>query len=212
MSRADTGPLVALATLVPGLVAGEHLGAGAAPVALVVGAGALGAASFLRDRARIAVAALALALLGAAVMARALDGQRNSPLAAAIATREVTTVHGVLTSDPDGSRFVSSVLARVDVRSLPGTLLVSGSGADAIRLKVLQAGDHVSLTGRVSVLRHTNADERARWRHAVARLDQARVESLAAPTGLLAIADGFRNVVLRGTSSLAPTQRALVAG
>src|ERR1700730_3250156 len=206
MSRADTGPLVALATLVPGLVAGEHLGAGAAPVALVVGAGALGAASFLRDRARIAVAATALALLGAAVMARALDGQRNSPLAAAIATRDVTTLHGVLTSDPDGSSFVATVLARLDAGTAHRTVLVSASGADAMRLRVLQAGDHVRITGRLSGLRHTSTDERARWRHAVARLDQARVGTLGAPTGLLAIADGFRNVVLRGTSSLAPTQ------
>jgi competence protein ComEC len=70
----------------------------------------------------------------------------------------------------------------------------------------------VRVTGRLSELRHTNTDERARWRHAVARLDQARVDRLGSPTGLLAIADGFRNVVLRGTSSLAPTQRALVAG
>jgi competence protein ComEC len=212
MSRPDTGPIVALAALVVGLVAGEHLGAGSAPGALVLGAGALGSASFLCGRVRIAVAATALALLGAAVMARALDGQRNSPLAAAIATREVTTLHGVLTSDPDGGRFVATVLARVSAGTSHRTVLVSGSGADATRLRVLQAGDHVSLTGRVSPLRHTHADQRARWRHAVARLDQARLESLAPPTRLLAIADGVRNVVLRGTSSLAPTQRALVAG
>lgn len=212
MTRADAGPLVALAALVGGIVAGEHLGTGVAPTALVVGAGALAAASFTRDRARLAVAAAALALLGVAVMARALDDQRNHPFAAAVASREVVTVHGILTSDPDGSRFVATALVRLDVGTLDRIILVSASAADAMRLRVLQAGDRVGLTGRLSVLRHTNADERARWRHAVARLDQARVDTVAVPAGLFAVADRFRNVVLRGTSALAPTQRALVAG
>jgi competence protein ComEC len=212
MSRADAGPLVALAACVAGVLAGEHLRAGSAPFALVAGAGGLGAAPFVRGRPRIAVAAIALALLGVAVMARALDGQRNSPLAAAVATRDVTTLHGVLTSDPDGSQFVATVLARVDAGATHRTVLASGSGADAMRLRMLQAGDRVRLTGRLGGLQPTNTDERAQWRHAVARLDDARVATLAPPTGLLAIADGLRNVVLRGTTSLAPTQRALVAG
>jgi competence protein ComEC len=212
MSRVEAGPLVVLAALVGGIFAGERVGAGAAAGAIVVGAGALAAAWFLQHHARIVVAALALALLGVGVMARALDGQRNSPLADAITADDAATFHGVLTSDPDSGRFVASVLARVETIGGHRTVLVAGSGTDATRLRLLQAGDHVTIAGRLSPLRHSSTDDRARWRHAVARLDHAHVVTLASPRGLLAIADGLRNVVLRGTQSLAPTQRALVAG
>jgi competence protein ComEC len=55
-------------------------------------------------------------------------------------------------------------------------------------------------------------DDRARWRHAVARLEDARVLALAPPRGLLAVADRLRDVVIRGTRTLPPTQQALLAG
>ncbi len=158
------------------------------------------------------VAAVALALIGVAVMARALDGQRNAPFGAAVDRHDAATLHGVLTSDPDSGRFVASVLVRVDAGDGHRTVLVAGSGSDAMRLQLLQAGDHVTVTGRLGPLRAGGADDRARWRHAVARLDHARLEALSQPEGLLAIADGLRNIVLRGTVSLAPTHRALVAG
>jgi competence protein ComEC len=79
-------------------------------------------------------------------------------------------------------------------------------------LRSIDAGDHVVLEGRLAPLGSGAFDDRARWRHAVGRLDDVRVVELSAPHGLLAVANSIRSVVLRGTRSLAPTPRALVAG
>jgi competence protein ComEC len=79
-------------------------------------------------------------------------------------------------------------------------------------LRVLEAGDRVVLSGRLAPLGSGAFDERARWRHAVGRLDDVRVLGLSPPHGLLAIANAARAVILRGTRSLGPEQRSLVAG
>ncbi len=79
-------------------------------------------------------------------------------------------------------------------------------------LRVVEAGDRVVLQGRLAALGSGAYDDRARWRHAVAALDDAQVVGLARPRGLLAVADAIRSVILRGTRSLPPTPRALVAG
>src|SRR6185437_5083399 len=83
--------------------------------ALIIGVGALGAAWFTRPPARGVLAGCACALLGCAVMGRALEGQANSPLAGAIDRREELTVRGHATTDPVGPAFAASVLVRVDI-------------------------------------------------------------------------------------------------
>jgi len=212
-ARAELAPVVVLGALLAGLLTGQRAGGGAATGALVAGVVAAGAAWFTHSRHRTALAAVACALLGCAVMARALDGQDRSPLGPAIAHREATTVHGVATEDPAGSQYEASVLVRIDTgHGSHRTVLARAAGADRAALRVVEAGDRVVLQGRLTALGSGAYDDRARWRHAVAALDDAQVVGLARPRGLLAVADAIRSVILRCTRSLAPTTRALVAG
>jgi len=208
----EVGPFVALGALVAGVLVGERAGIGAANVALVTGAAALGAAWFTRARVRVAIVGLALALLGVAVMGRAIDG-RHSTLQPAIDGRASVTVSGEVTRDPTGSTYASSALVRVVLpRGGHRTLLVAASGSDAMVLRVLEAGDRVVLRGRLGPLRGGGFDDRARWEHSVGRLDQTELLALGSPRGLPAIADAARARVLRGMRDLAPTRRALTAG
>jgi competence protein ComEC len=209
----EPGPVIVLGALVVGLLAGERTGTAMAGTALIIGAGALGAAWFTRRSARVAFGAVALALLGGAAMSRALDGQQHSALGAAVERGVTTTVRGAATEDPSGPAFEASVLVRVHAGpGEPRTLLATATGADVAALRVIEAGDHVVLTGRLAPLGRSSYEERARWRHAIGRLDHVRVVELSPPRGLLAVANKMRGVVLRGTRSLAPTPRALVAG
>ena len=183
----DLGPLFVLGALIAGIVAGERSGTATANTALIVGAAALGAAWFTQSRRRRAVAGIACALLGCAAMGRALDGQAHSPLRGAIERRESVTVRGEATEDPSGPSFAVSVLIRVDVgRGTQRTLLARASGDDVAALRVVEAGDHVVLAGRLAELGSGPYDDRARWRHAVGQRDEVKVLELSAPHGLLA--------------------------
>jgi competence protein ComEC len=211
----ELAPVLVLGGLIAGLLAGERsgVGGGVADGALILGVGALGAAWFTRARPRAALAAVACALLGGALMGRALEGQTRSPLRGAIERREETTLRGEATEDPDGAAYAASVLVRVDAgHGAHRTLLVRAAGDAVAALRVVEAGDRVVLVGRLAPLGPGPYDDRARWRHAVGRLDDAEVLALAPPRGLLAAANPLRAVILRGTRPLAPTTRALVAG
>ena len=209
----ELGPLVALAALIAGIFAGERAGAAAANVALVAGAGALGAAWFVRAPVRVALAACACGLLGCAVMSRALDGQRHSSLQPGIDARAETTVKGDVVTDPTGPAYEASILVRVATAGgTHRTLLASANGDETGALRTVEAGDHVVLAGRLAPLHPGGFDDRARWRHAIGRLDEVRLLRVAPPGGLLAVANAVRAVVVRGTGSLDPATRALVAG
>jgi len=196
----EAGPPVAVAALVVGILAGERIAPATANIALVTGAGALGAAWFVRAPMRVALAACACALLGAAWMSRALEGQRHSSLQPAIDRRAEATVTGDVVSDPTGRAFAASVLVRVGTgRGAHRTLLASASGDETGALRAVEAGDHVVLAGRRGPLHGGALDDRARWRHAVGRLDEARVLRVGPPEGLLAAANAVRSVVVRGT-------------
>jgi competence protein ComEC len=199
----EPGPLLALAALVAGILAGERAGPAPATALLVIGALGLGAAFLSDGRRRVAMVAVAFVAIGAATTQRALDGIARSPFTTRVAHHDAVTVDAVLLDDPSGSPF--SVGARV--RAEHRILLAEATGDDAMRLRIFQAGDRAILEGRV-----TEPDARARSRHAVARLDGARVVALRSPVGLLAWADALRNTILRGTAPLAPGTRALVAG
>ncbi len=208
----ELGVLVALGGLVAGIIAGEH--AGPSPAGLLFGVAlvALGGAWFVDGRPRVAVAFVALVMLGAAQSERALDGQAHSGLAVPIGRRALATVSGVLVDDAQSGRFDASALVRVPVGGGHRILLAVATGDDALRLRLLEAGDRVVLTGRLDRLRPTTFDQRARWRHAVGRLDRAEVLALSPARGSLRLANRMRDVLLRGTAPLDPGTRALLAG
>src|SRR5947207_9344093 len=210
----EAGPLVALAGLVVGILAAEHAEPGHAVAGMVAGAAGVLCAWLVTGRARTALAAIALAVLGGALMSRALDGQVHSPLSDAIAQREEVTVGGVVVDDPQFASFVSSAVVRVrEHRGSPTRLVVASAGGDAAgRLRVLQGGDRVVLRGRLGPLRTSTFDARFRWRHVVARLDRTEVLGLTKARGFVGAADAMRAEVLRGMTGLAPPSRALLAG
>jgi competence protein ComEC len=198
------GAAVALTALLAGIVAGEHGALG--PVVVAAGAAVWG----MRGSARLAVLAVVCALLGGGAMARALAGQEHSALTPLVARRVSVTVSGELTSDPTSSAYDTSALVRLD--DAHRTVLVTATGDDMVRLRVIEAGDRVTVTGRLAPLRATGFDDRARWQHAVARLDDAQVLTWTRADGLAAFANSFRDEILRGLRALAPTPRALTAG
>ena len=113
---------------------------------------------------------------------------------------------------PMARRTRRPCVVRVDVG--PGahrTLLATASGDDAMPLRALEAGDRVVLPGRLAPLRTNGFDDRARWRHAVGRLDhvgcRARVSRRSARHR-----EPARDRCRAGNRPLAPTPRALAAG
>jgi competence protein ComEC len=205
-----------VAAVVAGARLGEHFGAGSAIVILAVGLlGAVGALFLARSPARLALAVVAVALLSTATMQRALDGQAHSPLTAPRDERAAATFTATLVGDPDGEQYNARVLvrvARIDGRTAGGrTVLVTAGGDTAGKLRLLESGDEVVVSGWIHPL--TGYDERLRWKHAVASFDA--VELLAfepARSPLLRTANALRTRVLAGGRHLAPTDRALMAG
>jgi len=208
----EAGPLVALAGLVAGILGAGRVPAAGSTIAIALGASALAAAFFTERTGRVVLAAVALAAIGAGMTARATDGLVHSPLSMPIERRAVTTLHGVVTSDPSGPSYAVSALVRVAVTGGHRTLLASANGDDASRLRVLQAGDNVVVRGRLVPLGHAGFEQLARWRHAVGRIDEVTIEGFSRPRGALALADNARDEIVRGTNALAPTPRALTAG
>jgi competence protein ComEC len=209
----DLGPVLAAVGVILGIAAGERSGGSAANAAVVLGAAALAAAWFTHPPGRTLLAAAACALLGYAAMGRALDGQAHSSVRAAIEARATTTVHGTVVSDPTGPAYEADVLVRIDIGvGRHRTLLARATGTEVSALRVVEAGDRVVLRGRLAPLGPGAFDTRARWRHAVGRLDHIELVELTGPRGLFAAANTARALILRGTGPLAPTRRALVAG
>lgn len=218
-TRIEPGPVFALAGLAAGLLAGERAGPDPAAAILAVGAAGMLASWFLMGRARAAMAVIALALLGTASMQRALDGLVDSPLVQAAREGTEVLVRGTLVTDPDGPRFGADALLRVEEDAEPGgawrptnrIALVRASGDEAGRLRVLAAGDRVTLTGVAAPLE--GFDSRRRWQHAVALVRDAEILGFSAPSGQVAgLANRLRSVVLRGGEALPTTERALLAG
>lgn len=208
----ERGVLLGLGGLVLGIVGGERAGPGSATGLLAVAVAALAAAWFVSGRARLAVAVVALALLGGAQTQRALHGQARSPLSSAIARHESQTFAGVVVDDPQSGAFDTDAFVRVAVGGTHRTLYAVATGDDALRLRVLEAGDRIVLTGRLGPLHPDAFDGRARWRHAVGRLDRVQLLALEPARGALRLANSLRDVVLRGTAPLTPASRALLAG
>ncbi len=161
------------------------------------------------------LAILAIALLGVATMQRALDGVAHSPLTGARDARDSATIAAALAEDPGGGPYTARVLvrvARLDGRAAGSrTVLVTASGEAASRLRLLEAGDGVEMSGWLQPL--AGFDRRLRWRHAVAHFDAVEFRAFEPATSPLdQTANALRHRVLAGTRHLPATERALVAG
>ncbi len=148
-------------------------------------------------------------------MQRALHGLEESPLQAAIDLRTRVEVEGTLVDDPSGPRFEVQVLVRLGrvdgAAAGERTLLLVGGGDVTSRLRVLEAGDHVTVRGALAPL--TGFDARYRWRHAVALLQVNELVDFGPPRSPLGrLANAARAAVLRGGTALPATERALLAG
>lgn len=211
-----SAPLVVLVALVGGILAGEAAGPSTAIVLLATGAVGLGITVCVRGRSmRVACVAVAVALLGAAAMQRALHGLVVSPLSAAVTRHVDARVVATLVDDPDARRFDARALVRVtsfDGHPAGGRrVLVTASGNPAAHLRLLSAGESVVLRGWFSGLE--GFDARWRWKHAVARLHATDVVGVRAARGALdRAANELRARVLAGSQHLAPVDRALLAG
>jgi competence protein ComEC len=224
LSLHAAAPFAVLGALVAGTLLGERAGPGDGHSALLVGIGFGGAALALRSapRARTAVvlvSLVAVVTLGCASMQRAMHGVTRWPLADLVEARADVVAEVTLVEDPDGSRFTSRVLARLDKVRIDGsprdgggrTVLLVGEADAGPRLGVLAAGDRAVLRGWLRPL--DGYDRRLRWRHAAARLDASRLLAFRDPDGMLAtVANVLRGVVVRGQAGLESTERALVTG
>ena len=221
LGRIRAGPFAILGVLVAGILTGERLEPGSGAAAL--GACLLGAvlAALLRPSpVRAVVMLVTVALLGAVLAQRAVRGLTEWPLASAVSARADVTVRGVLVEDPDGTRFSTRVLVRLERARVSGdpwrelggkAVFVVAEGDAAPRVAILDAGDQVTLRGWLRPLE--GFDARFRWRHAVARLDANTLVAFGPPRAPhMRVANAVRAVVLQGTLALAPTERALVAG
>jgi len=174
----------------------------------------------LVTRRTVGVALLLVALVagGAAQTQRARDGMVDSPFAKLAAGRTDVVVRGVVADDPDGDARASRVVVRVheidDGRRRIATdrrVLAAAGGDDAVRLRVLAAGDRVELAGWVGPL--VGWDRRREASHVVARLRVTDVRAVApADQPLWRMADALRGLVRRGLSPLPTSQRALATG
>lgn len=217
------GAYLASGVLVVGIFAGEALGPSSASSTLAAAGGLVVLAALARgSRVRIGLVLVALAFAGCALECRALDGLVHWPLAGATQLRADVVVRGTLVDDPDGTRWVTRVLARVDSARVVGarapgfvpvhrTVLVVAEGDAVGRVAVLAAGDGVVLRGWLRPLE--GYDERLRWHHVVAAMAATDLLDASGPASPLAdVANRARGVVLRGTNALPATERALMAG
>jgi competence protein ComEC len=209
-------PLVVLGALVGGILAGEAAGPATAIGVLLTGVVGLVLAVCVRvPVVRTVVAMLAFALLGVAVMQRALHGIAVSPLAPAITAHANARVVATLVDDPDAGRFDASVLVRVD--SLDGRaaggrrVLVTAAGDVAAHLRILSAGESIVLRGWCTEL--AGFDLRWKWKHAVGEVHATEIVGVGpARAPLDHVANGLRSLVLAGSTHLEPGVRALLAG
>jgi competence protein ComEC len=219
--RVDVGPLVACGALALGIVLGERAGGAPAAGTIALGVSLLGASAVVARWPRVASAAAAFILLGTGVTERALHGLDSSTLIRWRDAHAVVTASGTLVSDPDGSRFAVDALVKIssfvptgDTRApirADRIVLVRANDREVSALQAAEMGDHVVVTGRLEAL--DGYDAQLRWRHAVARIVDARIDAFHPPSApLLGAANALRSTTMRGAFGLQGADRALFAG
>lgn len=218
--RVSLGPFLILAAVVLGIANGatrNGAGYGAFIAVACLLVGGLIAPRWLQTP----IAFVAFMVLSSALTARSMNGLVSSPLSEPVRSRSSGTLLGAVVGDPDVSLFSTQVLVRAEgwVNASTGevasagerSVLVRASADDAVRLRSLDAGDRVALSGHLSPL--DGYDKRWRWRHVVAQLDGARLADLAkgrAP--LLSTANWVRALVARGGRGMPARERGVLAG
>jgi competence protein ComEC len=218
--RVSLGPFFILAAVVLGITIGatrNGAGYGAFIAVACLLVGGLIAPRWLHTP----IACVAFMVLSSALTARSMNGLVSSPLSEPVRSRSAGTLLGAVVGDPDVSLFSTQVLVRAEgwVNASTGevasagerSVLVRASADDAVRLRSLDAGDRVALSGHLSPL--DGYDKRWRWRHVVAQLDGARLTDLAkgrAP--LLSTANWVRALVARGGRGMPARERGVLAG
>jgi competence protein ComEC len=211
--------VIATLAAVAGVLAGQRAGPDPASLVLLVGGLVVVASIAVRGSPRVLLASVGVAALTFACTQRALAGEAHSPLTALATRGPLVTVSGTLVSDPGGPAYIASALLRVTTLAIDGAppqhidarVLVRATGTDSSEWRVLAEGDAVSATGLLRPL--VGRDRDARWQHAVALLAEPRLVSFDDPRAPpFRVANALRDIVLRGTQPLDPTDRALLAG
>ncbi len=235
--RVPFGPVLILGSVVVGIFIGTNHPDGG--FRLLILAACLFAAVPIAPRwLQTPIGAVAFVVLSSALTARSMNGLESSPLSQSVIDRSSGVLVGAVVGDPDVSLFSTQVLVRAEgwaenpKQQIDGAVTSAGFGApsritplnagkrsvlvrasteDAVRLRSLDAGDRVALSGHLSPLE--GFDTRWRWRHVVARLDDARLTNLErgrAP--LLSAANWVRALVERGGSGMRARERGVLAG
>lgn len=235
--RLPIGPFVILGAVVIGVFLGtSRPGNG---VGAMIASGCLFLGVLISPRwLHIPVAVVAFVALSFALTARSMNGLEFSPLSEPVRNRSSGTLVGAVVGDPDVSLFSTQVVVRAEgwldnpERQVDDAVASGGSGAesrvtpintgnrsvlvrasadDAVRLRSLDAGDRVALSGHLSPLE--GYDKRWRWRHVVAQLDDARLTDLArGHSPLLSTANWVRAIVARGGVGMPARERGVLAG
>jgi hypothetical protein len=191
--------VLAAGATVAGALAGEHLG-----LALTAACGLASAtAAITLGRRRSAGAQtgavfglVALGLLGALSMIRALDGL-DGPLAGLARSGDEVVVAAHLVDDPAGGRAGVQALARLEADGWRSHVLVEARGEAAMRLRLLAAGETAVLAGRLRPLE--GRLRAARWRHAAAALVADDLFAARPGSSAFRLANRLRALVLRGS-------------
>ena len=209
-------PLGLLAALVVGIMLGDARGGASASFLLAGALIGLGLAFVGRGRRRAVVCAvIAMLALGAALEQRAVHGLAASPLMGVVDRHASGVAEFTLAEDPDGPQYQSSAIARFetfDGRNAGGrSVLVIASGDNLSALSTLDAGDRVRAAGTLAPL--SGYATRNRWRHAVAQFRISDITAAGGPSDpWFQLANVARRAVLRGTTALPATPRALLSG
>ena len=209
-------PLTLLVALVVGILLGDARGGASASILLAGALLGLILAFVGRGRRRAVVCAvISMLALGAALEQRAVHGLDNSPLTGWVDRHASGAAEFTLAEDPDGPQYQSSAIARFerfDSRDVGGrSVVVVASGDNLSALSTLDAGDRVRATGTLAPL--SGYATRNRWRHAVAQFRVTDVTAAAGPSDpWFQLANIARRAVLRGTTALPATPRALLSG
>jgi competence protein ComEC len=200
--------------VVAGALVGECLGPSpggwcllAALAGAMTAAACGGMAPTARPRLRAVLALIALALVAAALMQRALDGLDG--VVAEQAAQEAPVLTSVrLIDDPRHRHWSAQGMARLP----DGTIVtLDGRGPAAGRLPLLAAGETAVVSGRLRPL--AGWEGRLRWRHAAAGLAVDDVVDAAPPASPgMRLANGLRGLVLSGARQLPEAPAALTAG